>query len=364
MIKIASPLISEKGKANVIEVLESGMLASGSWVTEFEEKFSNYVGTDFAVATSSGTTALHVALLAVGIKEGDIVLTTPFTFIASANSILFCGAKPVFVDIEPKTFNLDPAKLEASLEQYPKAKAVMVVHLYGLACDMPAICEIARKHNLLVIEDCAQAHGAAINRRKVGTFGDVAAFSFYPTKNMTTGEGGIVVTNQKEVAERCKKLINHGRSGRFTHDSLGYNYRMTNIAAAIGLAQLERLDKFNEKRIANASYLSNHLNTLEYVTVPFAPPDFLHVFHQYTVKVPSDKRAELIKWLEEHDVDSAIIYPYPLHKQPLYANLGYDKEHYPMAEEASEEVLSIPVHPRLTQQDLETIVSTISTFPG
>ena len=290
MVRLCKPVISEEEKKAVIAVLDSGMIASGEQVEQFENRFAEYIGVNHAIASSSGTTALHTALTASGIAPGDKVITTPFTFIASANSILYCGAEPIFVDIDTRTFNIDPERLEDALKENDDVKAILVVHLFGLPCDMPRIAELAEKYGVKVIEDCAQAHGAAINGRKVGSLGVAAAFSFYPTKNMTTGEGGMVVTNDQEIMERCRKLINHGRSGRYLHDTLGYNYRMTNIAAAIGLGQLSRLDKLNSRRIANAGYLSEHLSTLGWLEVPFVPEDSVHVFHQYTVKAESSKR--------------------------------------------------------------------------
>ncbi|MGM0410945.1 MAG: DegT/DnrJ/EryC1/StrS family aminotransferase, partial [Bacillota bacterium] len=248
MISIANPIIEDKEKNKVLEVMDSGMLASGQYVKDFEKNFGDYIGTKYAHATSSGTTALHVALKAAGIKEGDKVLTTPFTFIASSNSILFCGAEPIFADIKEDTFNIDPASMKKKLEENPDIKALIVVHLYGLSCDMDPIMDLVEEYDLILIEDAAQSHGASYKDKKVGNFGDAAIYSFYPTKNMTTSEGGMVVTNDKEVSEESELLINHGATERYKHEVLGYNYRMTNISAAIGLEQLKKLDKYNTKR--------------------------------------------------------------------------------------------------------------------
>ena len=356
MIRLAKPIISDEEKNAVISVLDSGMLASGAKVTEFEKRFAEYLGVKHAIATSSGTTALHTALACAGIGPGDKVITTPFTFIASVNSILYCGAEPVFVDIDPRTFNIDPEKLEDTLKENG-VKAVLVVHLFGLSCDMPRIIQIAEKHNVKIIEDCAQSHGAAINGKKAGTFGCASAFSFYPTKNMTTGEGGIVVTDDEEVAERCRKMINHGRSGRYSHDMLGYNYRMTNIAAAIGLLQLRKLDEFNERRIANAQYLSEHLSDLDWLNIPFVPEGFLHVFHQYTVRIEPSKRDMVVEHLKTKEIDSAIIYPLVVYRQPIYESLGFGNGKCLVAEQICNEVLSLPVHPSLENYELDMITA-------
>src|SRR5690554_2430258 len=247
MIPIARPIISESEKNNIQQVMDSGMLASGGFVKEFEEGFAAYTGSSYGIATTSGTTALHVALETAGIREGDRVLTTPFTFIASSNSILYCGATPVFADVCPDSFNIDPDSIRRKLEEDPGIKGLLIVHLYGLPCEMEEIMELVEEYNLVLIEDCAQAHGAEYSGKKAGTFGKTAAYSFYPTKNMTTGEGGIVLTNDEKVMEKARMLINHGSQKRYYHQILGYNYRMTNLAAGIGLAQLENLEEFNVK---------------------------------------------------------------------------------------------------------------------
>lgn len=359
MIQLCKPIISKEEKDAVMNVLDSGMLASGKQVTEFENHFAEYIGVKYGIAASSGTTALHAALSCAGIEKGDKVVTTPFTFIASANSILYCGAKPIFADIDPCTFNVDSDNLEIILKKDEGIKAILVVHLYGLPCDMQRISELATEYNIKVIEDCAQAHGAAINGKKVGSFGQAAAFSFYPTKNMTTGEGGIVVTDDEVIMERCRKAVNHGRAGRYLHDTLGYNYRMTNIAAAIGLVQLGRLDEFNNRRIANAKYLSEHLSEIDWIQVPYIPNGFTHVFHQYTIKVDAVKRDKLADHLKSKDIDSAIIYPLAVYKQPLYESLSYGDSNCPVAEEACNRVLSLPVHPSLEESELKMIINTI-----
>lgn len=354
MIPIAKPMIGEEEKKAVLEVLESGILAQGPRVKAFENAFANYIGTKYAVATSSGTTALHTALLACGIKSGDEVITTPFTFIASANAILYCNAKPVFADIDERTFNIDPEEVKERITR--RTKALLVVHLYGQPCDMRAITEICEDYNLKLIEDACQAHGAEYKGRKVGSFGDAACFSFYPTKNMTTGEGGMLTTSSREVAERARLIREHGSRVRYEHIALGYNYRMTDIAAAIGLVQLTKLEEMNAKRRANAERLSRELEGVDGITPPYVAPYAKHVFHQYTVRV--EDRAEVIRRLEAAEIGYGIHYPKPVHRQELYLKLGYE-ESLPRAEEASREVLSLPVHPALSDAELERIARVV-----
>ena len=240
MITIAKPQIGQEEKDAVMDVMGSGMIACGSVVAEFEQKFSDYVGMKYGIATTSGTTALEVALRALGIGAGDKVVTTAYSFIASTNSIVYTGATPILADIDKGTFDIDIDSAEECLKANPDAKALLVVHLFGQTCNMDAVMALAKKYDVKVIEDCAQAHGAMWKGRMAGSFGDASTFSFYPTKNMTTGEGGMVLTNDEKVAEQAKLLIDHGMKIRYTRDIVGYNYRMTNIAAAIGLEQLQK----------------------------------------------------------------------------------------------------------------------------
>lgn len=356
MIPIAKPLLGKEEIDAVTEVLSSGMIAQGPKVDEFELAFSEYTGCEYAAAVNSGTAALHIALLAYGIGKGDEVITTPFSFIATANSILYTGAKPIFADIEPDTFNIDPEKIQEKIT--PNTRAILPVHLYGHPADMKAIMEIAEDKKLIVVEDACQSHGAVFHGKKVGSFG-TGAFSFYPTKNMTTSEGGMLTTNDKEIAEKAKMIRAHGSKVRYLHEMLGFNLRMTDIAAAIGLEQLKKLDKFTEARQRNAEMLSSGLKGLPGLVPSITKTGCTHVFHQYTVR--AKKRDQLAAFLKEKEIGTGVHYPIPIHKQPIYKELGY-KDYLPVSERAVEEVLSIPVHPALSRADVQTVIKAIKEF--
>jgi len=353
MIPIAKPMIGEEEKKAVIEVLDSGMLASGPKVEEFEKKFAEFIRVKHAIATTSGTTALHLALLSLGVGDGDEVIVPSFSFIATANSILFCNAKPVFCDVDLETFNIDVEKIESLITD--KTRAIMPVHLYGQPADMKPILEIAEEHDLYVIGDAAQAHGAEYDGGRVGSFGDVECFSFYPTKNMTTGEGGMITTNIEEIAERARSIRNHGREKTkwgYEHNRLGYNYRMTDIAAAIGLEQLKKLPKFNEKRRKNAEYYNENLDGIDGIEIPYVLENVKHVYHQYTIKC--DDRESIINKLKEKEIGYGIYYPKPLH---FYRHLEkFATNDLKNSEILSEKVVSIPVHSALTVEELERVV--------
>lgn len=358
MIPIAKPLLGDEEKRAVVDVLSSGMLASGPKVKEFEERFAKYVGVKYAVATSSGTTALHLALLSLGIGKGDEVVVPSFSFIATANAILFCGAKPVFCDIDPKTYNIDTDKIEKLITN--RTKAILPVHLYGQPADLKPIMEIAEKHNLYVIGDAAQAHGAEYNGKKIGSFGDVECFSFYPTKNMTTGEGGMITTNSKEIAEMARSLGNHGREETqwgYEHVRLGYNYRMTDVEAAIGIEQLKKLDRFNDARIKNARFYDEELGEVEGIVTPYVMENAKHVYHQYTIRVKRKKREKLIEIFKKKGIGYGIYYPKPLHFYPHLRKFTHDD--LKNSENVADEVISIPVHPGLREEDLALVVDAI-----
>jgi len=354
MIPIAKPLIGEEEKTAVCQVLDSRIIAAGPRTEEFEKRFAEFVGTKYAVATTSGTTALHLGLLVLGVKKGDEVIVPTFSFIATANAPLFCNAVPVFCDVDPRTFNIDPNKLEKLITK--KTKAIMPVHLYGQAADMNPILEIAQKHGVHVIGDACQAHGATYERKVVGSFDDLECFSFYPTKNMTTSEGGMVTTNNQEFAEKVSSLRNHGREKTkwgYEHGCLGYNYRMTDIAAAIGLEQLKKLPRFNERRRTNAKYLDSHLTGVE---TPYVLPNAQHCYHQYTIK--SKNRNAFTQHLKDNGVGFGIYYPQPLH---FYKHLKkYAHNDLKVSEIVSQQVVSLPVHPALPQQDLDIIVHVVN----
>ena len=352
MIPIARPRMGEDEKAQVWEAMDSGSLAQGPRVRAFEEAFAAFIGADHAVAASSGTTALHLAMLGYGIGPGDEIVTVPFTFIASANSILYTGARPVFVDIDERDFTMDPALIEAAIT--PRTKAIMPVSLYGQPAEMDAITEIAERHGLAVVEDACQAHGASIGRRRSGTWG-AGTFSFYPTKNMTTGEGGMLTTNDGELAERVRLLREHGMKVRYHHDIVGYNFRMTDIAAAIGLAQLPKLPGFNDRRRAIAARYDAELRG---VTTPTVRDGVTHVYHQYTVRVR--ERDVFAERLKERGVGTAIYYPIPVHRQKPFLALGYGDDPMPVTDRLTAEVLSIPVHPSLTDDEVATVIGAVN----
>ncbi|MBE7433590.1 MAG: DegT/DnrJ/EryC1/StrS family aminotransferase [Anaerolineales bacterium] len=354
MINISRPQIGDEEKRAVLGVLDSGHLAQGPKVREFEEAFAKWTDTKYGIAVSSGTTALHVALLAHGIGPSDEVITTPFSFIASANCILYTGARPVFVDIEPNYFLLNPDKIEEAIT--PRTKAIIPVHLFGQIADMDAIAEIAKKHNLVIIEDACQSHGAMYKGKKVGAWG-TACYSFYPTKNMTTIEGGMITTNNPQVAEQSRLLRNHGSPKRYLHDTLGFNFRMTDIQAAIGLVQLGKVDNWNRQRQDNARFLTGKLSPLSGVKTPKVRRNSEHVFHQYTICVEKD-RDKMVEGLNSAGIAAGVYYPIPIHRQPLYMGMGYEKD-MPITEKLAKQVISLPVHPALIQNELEKIVAEV-----
>jgi dTDP-4-amino-4,6-dideoxygalactose transaminase len=354
-IPIANPTISDEAKDRVRAVLESGMLADGPEVREFEGEFADYCGVEHGVATANGTAALHAALEALGIGEGDRVLTTPFSFVATANTIRFTGAEPVFADIDPETYNIDPEATATTAREHD-VDAIMPVHLYGLPADMDPIRELADDLDVPVIEDAAQAHGATYDGDRVGSLEDVACFSFYPTKNMTTGEGGMIVTDRDDIAESAAQFVNHGRTESYDHATLGHNFRMTSMAAAIGRVQLDRLPEFIETRRTNATNLTRGLEDSSVVT-PTEPEEMAHVYHQYTIR--TDDRDSLQDYLDDHGIGSAVYYPKCIHDQPAYEDVEVA---VPKAEIAATEVLSLPVHPNVSDEDVDRIIKLIHDY--
>jgi perosamine synthetase len=348
MIPAAKPLIGDEERAAVDRVMRSGMIAQGPEVEAFENEFSALVGGRHCVAVNSGTSALHMALLAMGVGPGDEVILPSFSFAASGNSVRLAGATPVFVDIEADSFCVDPAAVESAVG--PRTAAIMPVHLYGHPAAMAELEVIATRHGLAIIEDAAQAHAASLDGRNVGEFGLTACFSFYPTKNMTTGEGGLIVTPSAEIARTLRLLRNQGMERRYENEIIGFNTRMTDIAAAIGRVQLTRLAGWTATRQRHAKLLDASLETV--VTPPVAD-GAVHVYHQYTVR--AEDRDGLQQRLLEHGVGSGVYYPTPIHRLPSFG-LSLD---LPVTERAAREVLSLPVHPALTEQDLEFVAKTV-----
>lgn len=350
-ISLAKPLIGRNEKRAVQKVLNSGNLAQGPVVAEFESSFSKFVGDRDCVAVNSGTSGLVTAVMSLGIGQGDEVIVPSFTFAASANSIALCGAKPIFIDIDRKTFNLDYKLLESLIT--PKTKAIMTVHLYGLCANMKHILEVAKKHNLFVIEDAAQAHLSAIDGQTAGTFGDVAVFSFYPTKNMTSGEGGMVVYKDNSYSRNARLIRNQGMEKRYHNEIAGHNFRMSDIHAAIGVEQLKKVEEWTEKRESNAMYLNNAITEAE---TPHIPNGYRHVFHQYTIRVEKF-RDSLADKLNADGIGNGIYYPVPVHRLPSFNQ----NDALPETEMAAQEALSLPVHPSLTKSNLDRIARSVNT---
>jgi dTDP-4-amino-4,6-dideoxygalactose transaminase len=344
--------MGEEEKELVWSAMSSGALAQGARVRELEERLAHIVGAKRAVATSSGTTALHLALLATGVGPGDEVVTVPFTFFASASTVLMTGARPVFVDVDEASYAIDVGQIEAAIT--PRTRAILPVSLYGQPADLPAIAEIAERRGLALVEDAAQSHGAAIGDRRSGSWG-VGCFSFYPTKNMTTGEGGMVTTSDAEVADRARLLREHGMRVRYHHEIVGYNFRMTDIHASIGLAQLPKLPAHNARRRAIAARYDGELRG---VVTPRVQPGVTHVYHQYTIRV--NRRDEFVERLKQRGVGTGIYYPIPVHRQKPFLELGYADQRFPVSESLSEEVVSIPVHPSLTDDEVATVIAAVN----
>jgi perosamine synthetase len=350
MIPAAKPIIGDEERAAVDRVLRSGMLAQGPEVAAFEEEFSALVGGRECIAVNAGTSGLHLGLLAAGIGRGDEVIVPSFSFAATANSVALTGATPIFVDIEPDFFSLNPAAVEAAITE--RTAAIMPVHLYGHPAVMDQLSDIARRRGLALLEDAAQAHMSALRGTPVGAFGTAAVFSFYPTKNMTSGEGGMVVTGDPKVARQVRLLRNQGMERRYENEVVGFNVRMTDVHAAIGRVQLGRLPGWTETRQRNARYLDERLAG---VVVPPVAIGATHVYHQYTIRVPGDRDA-FARRLAELGVGSGVYYPIPNHRLPSFA-LTLD---LPETERAAREVLSLPVHPSLTEPQLERIVTAVN----
>jgi perosamine synthetase len=358
MIKISEPSIGETERRAVLDVLDSGQLVNGAVTRRLETEFSAQLSrTREAVAVSSGTAALHLALLAHDIGPGHEVITPAFSFQATANMVLAVGARPVFVDVNPDG-NIDASLIAAAITS--RTRAILPVHLFGRCCDMLAVCDIAGRNRLVVIEDAAQAHAAELDGRRVGSFG-TGCFSLYATKNLTAAEGGVITTDDPDLAHRLRRLRNHGEGERYDSAELGFNYRMTEMGAALALAQLPRLPELTLARRNNAAYLSSHLQGVGVPPAPGQPEQ--HVWHQYTIRV-GNGRDQLRDYLAQQGIQSSVYYPKPLPAQKLYRKLGYDDSAFPMARSLSQQLLSLPVHPGLTQSNLEHIVKAVNSWAG
>ncbi len=351
--------------AAIHKILDSGQFILGKEVGEFECQIAGYLGVKYAVGCASGTDALQVALMALGIGPGDEVITTPFTFVATAETIALLGAKPVYVDIDPKTFNIDPARIEAAIT--PRTKAIIPVHLYGQAADMDPIMAVARKNNLKVIEDSAQGLGATYKGKKVCTFGDISCISYFPSKNLGAfGDAGMVVTDDAALAEKMRMIIVHGSKVRYYHEILGVNSRLDTLQAAILTVKLKYLDQWNAaRRKAAARY--NELLKGTPVSVPYVSPNGEHIFHQYTIRVPKPAppaggRNALAEHLKQQGIPHAIYYPISLHMQQAFAVPGTGKGAFPITEQATDEVLSLPMHTELTEEQIQFVTNAIKEF--
>ena len=361
MIPLAKPYIGNEEIRNVIETMKSGQLSLGPKISKFEEKFSELIGTKYAVAVNSGTSGLHLCMKAINLKDGDEVITSPFSFIASSNCILFEGGKPIFVDVDEETFNMDPSKIEEVITL--KTKAILVVHIFGQACDMDSIIKIANKHNLIIIEDSCESILSKYKDKKVGTFGKASVFAFYPNKQMTTAEGGMIVTNDEKIYKLCKSLRNQGRSDDVNwlhHDKLGFNYRMSDIHAAIGLSQLEKLDYMIKKRVEIANMYNKSLSKIKNIKLPYVPKYNKHTWFVYTIRI-SDKfsRDCVIELLRKKGISSKAYFDTPIHLQPFYKAFGYKKGDFPIAEKIADSIIAIPFFVELKDDEIIYICDTL-----
>jgi perosamine synthetase len=366
-IDLVQPTIGAEEMEAVASVLRSGQLAQGPEVAAFEDEFAQIAGTKYAVAVNSGTAAIHAALVAAGIGEGDEVLTTPFTFAATATPILMQRAIPRFVDIDERTFNVDGTAYAKAATA--RTKAIAGVDLFGMPFDTNGLEELRRK-GVAVIEDACQAIGAARNARRAGAIGDTACFSLYATKNIMTGEGGMLTTGDDAVAATARRFRHHGQGERYEYVSLGYNYRMTDLAAAIGRAQLRRLEHINARRRENAMLYDRLLRDVPGVRIPYVPDGVEHVYHQYTIVIDPAQtkngatRDDVRKQLATHSIATGVYYPTPLHLNPLFSALGYGPGDFPVAERIATQVLSLPVHPGLQSGAIARVADALVAAVG
>ena len=357
MIPLAQPDIGEEEIRLVNEVLRSGWLSMGPKIEEFEERFADYIGTKHAIAVNSGTSGLHLCMNAIGIKKGDEVITSPFSFIASSNCIMFEGGKPVFVDIDPDTLNMDTERIEAAITK--NTKAILPVHVFGQPCEMDAIMDIADDHDLAVVEDACEAIGAEYNGKKAGTFGNASVFAFYPNKQMTTGEGAMVVTDDDNIAELCRSLRNQGRSENaewLNHIRLGYNYRLDEMSCAMGIGQLNRIDELLDKRARVAEEYTRNLSGFENITTQYLDQNVKMSWFVYVVRVSKEiNRNKVMEYLKEHGV-SCRPYFTPIHLQPFYSEMfGYKESDFPICENVCDSTIALPFYGNMSKETIEQV---------
>ncbi|MCA9382777.1 DegT/DnrJ/EryC1/StrS family aminotransferase [Candidatus Dojkabacteria bacterium] len=360
-IPISKPIIEDEELKAVNDVLTSGLLVQGEHVAQLEQQFKELCKAKHALAVTNGTTALHIALIGLDLKPGDEVITTPFSFVATVNSILLTGAKPVLVDIEEDSFNINPDLIEEKITE--NTKAILAVNLYGQTANYTKINEIAKKYNLVVIEDAAQSIGAEHKGTPSGSAGNMACFSLYATKNVMSGEGGMVTTDSDDVYNRMLLFRQHGMDGKnkYVYHSIGHNYRMTNIHAAIGIEQMKKLERFTNRRREIAGLYDEAFKDLSKLSIPVANDDNYHVYHQYTLTINDDKQT-FIDYLDENEIGYGIFYPKPLHMVSHISKIGYTEGDFPIAEKVADMVVSIPVHPALTQSEVDYIIEKITNY--
>lgn len=360
MIPLAKAIVDEAMKQAVLDVLESGWYILGDEVNAFEAEFARFCGTKYGVGVSSGTAALHLSLMGLGIGPCDEVITAANSFVASAFAVEFCGAKTVLADVVPETYNLDPSKLEEKITT--RTKAIVPVHLYGQPADMDPIREIAERYDLYVVEDACQAHGAFYKQKRTGSLGHIACFSFYPSKCMTVcGDGGMIVTDDDELAENLRKLRAYGEIEKYKSVKLGFNLRLSEISAAIGRKQLIYLDKWNKLRRKHVKYYNQLLSDCPEIVTPFEAPWAFHVYYLYVIRVK--QRDSLKAYLYANDIGTGIHYPIPIHLQPYYQNKhGSEVNSFPFIEQAAKEIISLPMYPELTKNEIEYVATKIKEF--
>lgn len=356
-VPLADPYITEEDVKAVAGAVREKRLSQGKYVEEFEKRFANYIGVKYAIAVCNGTAALHVALAAVGVAAGDEVIVPSFSFVATSNCVLYQQAKPVFADIDPLTYNVSPKEVEKKITK--RTKLIIPVHYAGQPADMGPICDIAEKYGVRVVEDAAEAHGALYNGRKAGSLGDMACFSFYPNKNMTTGEGGMIATDDEELAEKMRMIRSHGQDARYHHVMLGYNYRMTDFQAALGLVQFSRLERVVEMKVEKASYYDKRIRETfgDGIAVPYVASDRTHVYMFYSVRLKTKvTRDKAVIELENRGVETRVSFPC-IHLQPLYKELfDYRSGLLPVTESVSDTILCLPMYPHISQEEQEYVL--------